>query len=149
MEVFSPIVYEPFKDSAWPATGSVLLDELPFIIRRTAPGGSTPSAYAGASFSILAAMGWDKTGKRMRLYKLEAVPGHHMSNGMRTHWENFMKGLPGEPKRVVCDQKPADYKSHPVGLASITHSLLRIPFAEPLLSALEDGRDAPIRHPRL
>lgn len=102
VEVFAPIVYEPYQDSAWPTTGSVLLDELPFVLRRTARSGSTVPLQAGASFSILAAMGWDKDLRRMRLYKLEAVAGHRATQ--RKNWEGFLQGLTGEPRRVVCDQ---------------------------------------------
>jgi hypothetical protein len=68
VEIFAPVVYEPHRDFDWPAVGSLLLDELPFRLNGGIAGGA-------ATFTVLSAMGWDKTRQRMRLYKLEAVPG--------------------------------------------------------------------------
>ena len=33
VEVFAPVVFEPYRPRAWPASGSLLLDELPFRVR--------------------------------------------------------------------------------------------------------------------
>jgi hypothetical protein len=103
VEVFAPIVYEPFKDDSWPTTGSVLLDELPFMLNRGT------HAQKRSAFSILAVMGWDKTGKRIRLYKLQASPGHPSSQ--QGSWERLLQSLPGQPKRIVCDQGVAIKKA--------------------------------------
>lgn len=96
VEIFAPVVYEPYQDAAWPKTGSLLLDELPFVLNR---GTHAQTRWA---FSILAVMGWDKRGKRIRIYKLEASPGHPASQ--QKNWERLLQSLPGQPKRVVCDQ---------------------------------------------
>ncbi len=94
IEVFAPVVYEQHRDYAWPETGSVVLDELPFRTNTGIPGG-TPA------FSILAAMGWDEKRKDMRLWRLEAVPGQR---DMTAAWRQFLCSLEGRPERVVCDR---------------------------------------------
>jgi transposase-like protein len=90
VEVFAPVVYEPHRDYSWPATGSVVLDELPFRIQ----GGAS-------TFSILAAMGWDEGHMKMRLWRLEAVP---VRRNVTAAWCQFLRSLEGRPERVVCDR---------------------------------------------
>lgn len=94
VEVFAPVVYEPHRDYAWPKTGSVVLDEVPFRTNNGIPGGA-------ASFSILAAAGWDEERKEIRLWRLEAVPGRR---DMTKAWCQFLCSLEGCPQRVVCDR---------------------------------------------
>jgi hypothetical protein len=94
VETFAPVVYEPFHDFAWPATGSVMFDEVPFRTNTGVQGGAK-------TFSILAAMGWDEERARIRLYRLEAVPERP---NMVPAWEGFMRRLSGCPERVVCDR---------------------------------------------
>jgi hypothetical protein len=90
VEVFAPVVFEPHRDFAWPTTGSVVLDELPFRIQ----GGAS-------TFSILAAMGWDEGRREMRLWRLEAVP---VRRDVTASWCRFLRSLEGRPERVVCDR---------------------------------------------
>lgn len=95
IEVFAPVVYEPHRVWSWPEEGSVLLDELPFRINNGIQRGRP-------AFTILAAMGWDKDAEEMCLWKLEAVPTEPAKS--QPDWEHFLRSLPGEPKRIVCDQ---------------------------------------------
>ncbi len=94
IECFAPVVYEPYRDFAWPKTGSVLFDEVPFRTNTGVPGGKR-------TFSILAAMGWDKEREVIRVYKLRAYPERQR---MGPAWESFMRSLTGAPQRVVCDR---------------------------------------------
>lgn len=94
IETFAPVVYEPYRDFAWPTTGSVMFDEAPFRVNNGVPGGQR-------AFSILAAMGWDTEREVVRLYKLEAYPERP---NMVPAWKAFMRSLSGEPKRIVTDR---------------------------------------------
>jgi hypothetical protein len=94
IEVFAPVVHEPHRDLAWPATGSVVLDEVPFHTNSGVQGGAR-------AFSILAAMGWDAEAEVMRLWRLEAVPERR---DMARAWRAFLRSLEGRPERVVCDR---------------------------------------------
>ena len=38
VEVFAPVVFEPHRPDAWPAAGSLLIDDLPFSVRDPARG---------------------------------------------------------------------------------------------------------------
>jgi hypothetical protein len=40
VEMFAPVVFEPYRRSDWPATGSLLLDDVPFRIAQPT-GGTT------------------------------------------------------------------------------------------------------------
>jgi hypothetical protein len=97
IEAFAPVVHEPYRDFAYPQTGSVLFDEVPFRMRSGVPGGKK-------TFSILAAMAWDEERRRMRLYQLRAFPERP---NMLPAWLEFMRSLGGEPQRVVCDRGKA------------------------------------------
>ena len=35
VEVFAPVVFEPYRRSGWPTAGSLLLDDLPFLRARS------------------------------------------------------------------------------------------------------------------
>ena len=47
VEVFAPVVFEPHRPSAWPRTGSLLLDDVPFPVRDPA----RPAAFGSPSGS--------------------------------------------------------------------------------------------------
>jgi len=95
VELFAPVVSEPYRPTAWPAEGSLLLDHLPFRIRaedasgRGIPGGTV-------AFDVFCAVGY-RAGKP-RLWHAEAFSSAHPTN-----WSAFLGSLEGEPKRVVCD----------------------------------------------
>ena len=38
VEVFAPVVFEPYRPREWPAAGSLLLDDLPFKVRDARSG---------------------------------------------------------------------------------------------------------------
>jgi hypothetical protein len=101
IETFAPVVYEPHRDFAWPDTGSVIFDEVPFRLSTAIPGVSSGIQGGRRTFSILAAMGWDEDGGVIRLYKLEAYPERA---DMVPAWTAFMRSLSGEPKRIVTDR---------------------------------------------
>jgi hypothetical protein len=75
---------------AWPATGSLLLDDLPFRVRNPKTGSTR------IAFRIFAALGYERG--RARLWRLEAF-----TSKSQPDWEAFLGALPGAPPRVVCD----------------------------------------------
>jgi hypothetical protein len=90
VEVFAPVVFEPRRPSAWPETGSLLLDDLPFSVRDPATG------RFRIAFRVYCAAGFEAG--RPKLWRLEA----HTSKSQAA-WERFLGGLEGAPPRVVCD----------------------------------------------
>ena len=64
VEVFAPVVFEPYRPHAWPAEGSLLLDDLPFRVRDPDTGRTR------VAFRIFAAMGYERG--RPKLWRLEA-----------------------------------------------------------------------------
>jgi hypothetical protein len=52
VEIFAPVVFEPYRRSDWPATGSLLLDDVPFRIAQ--PNGGTTRI----AFRVFCAMGY-------------------------------------------------------------------------------------------
>lgn len=90
VEVFAPVVFEPYRPREWPATGSLLLDDLPFSVRNPASGRQR------IAFRVYCAMGYEDG--RARMWRMEAFPSKSQAD-----WEAFLGGLPGSPRRVVCD----------------------------------------------
>jgi hypothetical protein len=90
VEVFAPVVFEPYRPRAWPASGSLLLDDLPFRVR------DPHSGRTRIAFRIFAAMGYE--GGRPKLWRLEAFTSKSQAD-----WEAFLGRLEGTPPRVVCD----------------------------------------------
>lgn len=90
VEVFAPVVFEPYRPRAWPASSSLLLDDLPFSVRNPASGRQR------IAFRVFSAMGYE--GGRPRLWRLEAFPSKSQAD-----WEAFLGALDGAPPRVVCD----------------------------------------------
>jgi hypothetical protein len=90
VEVFAPVVFETYRPRAWPASGSLLLDDLPFRVR------DPDSGRHRIAFRIFAAMGYER--ERPRLWRLEAF-----TTKSQADWEAFLRALPGAPPRVVCD----------------------------------------------
>lgn len=95
VEVFAPMVFEPYRPTAWPADGSLLLDHLPFRIRAL-DGSGKPIPGGRVAFDVFCAVGY-RAGSP-RLWRAEAFPSAHPAN-----WNAFLGSLPGEPKRIVCD----------------------------------------------
>ncbi|MEA2189068.1 MAG: transposase domain [Solirubrobacteraceae bacterium] len=89
VEVFAPVVFEPYRRSDWPATGSLLLDDVPFRIAQ--PGGTSRIA-----FRVYCAMGYEND--RPKMWRMQAFPSKS-----RADWEIFLRALGGAPQRVVCD----------------------------------------------
>lgn len=90
VEVFAPVVFEPYRPRSWPASGSLLLDDLPFRVRDPNTGRHR------IAFRIFAAMGYEAG--RAKLWRLEAF-----TTKSQADWEAFLAALPGGPPRVVCD----------------------------------------------
>jgi hypothetical protein len=90
VEVFAPIVFEPYRPRAWPESGSLLLDDLPFRVRDPKTGRHR------IAFRIFAAMGYEAG--RAKLWRLEAF-----TTKSEADWKAFLDGLPGAAPRVVCD----------------------------------------------
>jgi len=107
VEVFAPVVFEPYRPRAWPATGSLLLDDLPFRVRDPDTGRTR------VAFRVFAAMGYER--RRAKLWRLEAF-----TTKSQPDWETFLGRLAGVPPRVVCDND--------LGLTHAVHA--RFPEAE-------------------
>ena len=90
VEVFAPVVFEAHRPREWPASGSLLLDDLPFRVR------DPDSGRNRIAFRVFAAMGYE--GRRPRLWRLEAF-----TSKCRADWQAFLGALGGAPPRVVCD----------------------------------------------
>jgi hypothetical protein len=90
VEVFAPVVFEAHRPRAWPASGSLLLDDLPFRVR------DPHSGRHRIAFRVFAAMGYDAG--RPRIWRLEAF-----TSKSQPDWEAFLGALGGAPPRVVCD----------------------------------------------
>lgn len=90
VEVFAPVVFEPHRPRAWPTSGSLLLDDLPFRVRDPETGRTR------VAFRVFAAMGYERG--RPKLWRLEAL-----TTKSQADWEAFLRALPGAPTRVVCD----------------------------------------------
>jgi hypothetical protein len=100
VEVFAPVVFEPYRPRSWPATGSLLLDDLPFRVRDPDTGRTR------VAFCVFAAMGYEAG--RPKLWWLEAF-----TTKSEHDWKAFLGALPGSPTRVVCDND--DGLTHAVG----------------------------------
>ena len=90
VEVFAPVVFEAHRPREWPASGSLLLDDLPFRVR------DPDSGRHRIAFRIFCAMGYG--GGRPKLWRLEAF-----TSKSQPDWEAFLGALDGAPPRVVCD----------------------------------------------
>ena len=90
VEVFAPVVFEPYRLCKWPVDGSLLLDDLPFRVR------DPKSGRHRVAFRIFAAMGYEAG--RPKLWRLEAFTSKSQAD-----WEAFLGALDGAPPRVVCD----------------------------------------------
>jgi hypothetical protein len=90
VEVFAPVVFEAYGPRAWPASGSLLLDDLPFRVR------DPDSGRHRIAFRVFSAMGYDAG--RPKLWRLEAFTSKSQAD-----WEAFLGALGGAPPRVVCD----------------------------------------------
>lgn len=94
VEVFAPVLFETHRPGAWPASGSLLLDDLPFSVRDPATG------RFRIAFKVFCAVGFERG--RPKLWRLEAFPEATQAN-----WEAFLGRLDGAPPRVVCDNHSA------------------------------------------
>jgi len=87
VEVFAPVVFDAHCPREWPASGSLLLDDLPFRVR------DPDSGRFQIAFRVFAAMGYDAG--RPRLWRLEAF-----TSKSQPDWEAFLGALGGTPPRV-------------------------------------------------
>jgi hypothetical protein len=90
VEIFAPVVFEPHRPLAWPLTGSLLLDDLPFSVRDPASG------RFRIAFRVFCAAGFERG--RPKLWRVGAFP-----DASQASWEAFLRALEGAPARVVCD----------------------------------------------
>ncbi len=77
VEVFAPVVFEPYRPRAWPANGSLLLDDLPFGVRDPEAGRHR------IALRIFAAMG--RESGRARLWRFEAF-----TSKSQPDWKAFL-----------------------------------------------------------
>jgi hypothetical protein len=90
VEVFAPVVFAAHRPAAWPPSGSLLLDDLPFSVRDPATG------RFRIAFKVFCAVGFEHN--RPKLWRIQAFP-----EATQVNWETFLRGLEGAPLRVVCD----------------------------------------------
>jgi hypothetical protein len=90
VEVFASVVFEAHRPRRWPASGSLLLDDVPFRVR------DPDSGRHRIAFRVFAAMGYERG--RPRLWRLEAF-----TSKSQRDWEAFLGAPGGAPPRVVCD----------------------------------------------
>ena len=95
VEVFAPVIFEPHRPTEWPATGTLVVDHLPFRNRaRDRTGRLIPAGRV--AFDVFCAMGY--VDGEPKLWRMEAF-----TNASRANWEVFFRRLDGAPPRVVCD----------------------------------------------
>ena len=82
VEVFAPVVFEPYRPARWPASGSLLVDDLMFRVRDPVSGRNR------IAFRIFAAMGYES-----RAPEAVAPGGVHEQVAAR------LGGVPGRPGR--------------------------------------------------
>ncbi len=90
VELFAPVVFEAHRPAAWPVTGSLLLDDLPFSVRDPATG------HSQIAFKVFCAVGFER--ERPKLWRIQAF-----AEATQANWETFLRGLDGAPQRAVCD----------------------------------------------
>ena len=95
VELFAPVVFAPHAPTAWP-TKTLVLDQIPFRVRDFHPNGR-PKPGGTVAFNVFGALGHDEAGRGF-VWHLEAF---HTASA--NDWEQFLRALPGAPKRVVCD----------------------------------------------
>ena len=91
MADFVPAVAARHEETTWPAV--LVLDSTTFYWT------DSLTTKSMALFSILAAYGYDKGGKKGRLWKLKAGPADDIEA-----WADFLGSLSGKPESIVCDQ---------------------------------------------
>jgi hypothetical protein len=91
VELFAPVVFEAHRPQAWPATGSLVIDDLPFRVRNPRQPGRAPVA-----FRVFCAMGY--VAGRPRMWRMEAF-----TDASARSWEAFLSSMPGVPSRAVCE----------------------------------------------
>jgi hypothetical protein len=84
VDVFAPVVFEAYRPRSWPASGSLLLDDLPFRVRDPKTGRTR------VAFRIFAAMGYERG--RGKQWRLEAF-----TTKSEADWEAFVGALDGAP----------------------------------------------------
>ncbi|MHA7271471.1 hypothetical protein [Arthrobacter sp. HLT1-20] len=92
MADFVPVVAAPYAQTRWPDV--LVLDSVSFYWRGIGEAKAKVEMY-----SILAAYGYDASGKDGRLWRQEAHPAHAVSA-----WEEFLARLPGDPLSVIADE---------------------------------------------
>jgi len=95
VEVFAPVVFEPFRPTAWPMQGSLLLDHLPFRVRALDRSGRRIPA-GKVAFDVFCGVGF--VAGKPKFWLTEAFTSASPAN-----WSTFLGSLPGYPERIVCD----------------------------------------------
>ena len=95
VEVFAPVVFQPFRPTVWPTQGSLLLDHLPFRVRALDRSGRRIPA-GKVAFDVFCGVGF--VAGRPKLWLTEAFTSANPAD-----WSVFLGSLPGYPERIVCD----------------------------------------------
>ena len=89
VEVFAPVVFEAHGPREWPASSSLLLDDLPFMVR------DPKSGCHRIAFRVFCTVGYEAG--RPKLWRLEAFTSKSQAD-----WEAFLGALGGAPPRADC-----------------------------------------------
>lgn len=89
-EVLSPVVAREFLETEWPET--VVLDATWFMVKNRRTGDTN------RAFSLLAVHGYPAGQEKGRCWALRATTTRD-----EDQWAAILRGLPGQPKMVVCD----------------------------------------------
>ena len=81
VEVFAPVVFEPYRRGDWSAMGSLLLDDVPFRVAQLNGGTSR------IAFRVYCAMGYENG--RPRMWRTQAFPSKSWAD-----WRSFCVGSP-------------------------------------------------------
>src|SRR5665648_841396 len=82
VEVFAPVVFQPFRPTAWPTQGSLLLDHLPFRVRALDPSGRRIPA-GKVAFDVFCGVGF--VAGKPKLWLTEAFTSANPAN-WRPSW---------------------------------------------------------------
>src|SRR5665811_218471 len=75
VEVFAPVVFQPFRPTAWPTQGSLLLDHLPFRVRALDPSGRRIPA-GKVAFDVFCGVGFVAGKPRYKADAAEDIESH-------------------------------------------------------------------------
>jgi hypothetical protein len=93
-EMLAPVVAREFLETTWPET--IVLDATWFMVKNRRTNESS------RAFSVLAVHGYPAGQEKSRCWALRATTTRDSDQ-----WSKILRGLPGQPKMVICDEDQA------------------------------------------